>query len=154
MKKEHVHLSLLMITILLFASLFLLNIASATQFDPIKDMFFNWEQGHFSENIAKYLFTILLALLIWSVIDTSDLIPKSVSWLIAGITAFLSVAYITPKEIFALMLSSNATGMAILTIFPLMILFIFSYKMVSRADSGVIVFQKNGIGFLHDIFII
>ena len=66
------------------------GVASAI-FDPVKDMFMDWEAGKTSDNIAKYLFWILLTVLIFAV---SEFIPFLKELVLGGFFQLLLVFYL------------------------------------------------------------
>jgi hypothetical protein len=81
-------------------------------FDPVRDMFASWDSGDISPNIAKYLFFILLAAFVWSILDTSGIVSNGiVKWIISVIVAALFnklLIYLIGEEI--LKAQSQAAG--------------------------------------------
>ncbi len=106
--------------------------------DPITDMFTGWTTGDLSKNVAKYLFTLLIFVIIFSV---SAFIPflrtKGVRTVFSVLVAFLSVAYLAPDELYVLLASYSALGLTLGTIVPFVILFAFMYSSVSKGGSAV-----------------
>jgi len=117
------------------------GVASAI-FDPVKDMFMDWEAGKTSDNIAKYLFWILLTVLIFAV---SEFIPFlkgiSIRWIFSVIVGFLSTAYLTPDEVKMALVSYGAMGLILGAIIPFMIIFFFSYEVGKHPSPAAIVLQ-------------
>ncbi len=92
----------LMILSVLILSAFVISI-SVVRADPIEDMFTKWKEGEgISVNVAKYLFIILLVLLIWSILDTIKISKNQiVNLAIAIIVAVLAGAYLAPEAVWA-----------------------------------------------------
>jgi len=113
--------------------------ASSTVLDPIGDWLKVWEEGKdFSANFAKYLFWALISILIFGV---SDAIPglsgkkkDPLKWAVAIIVGFLSMAYITPDEIFVLMTTYSALGFVLGGVLPFIILAAFTFKLAAKGS--------------------
>ncbi len=107
------------------------------------DFFKVWEKGEGFNNQAlpKYLLWLLLGLIIYSILEESGLMPLGtyggtnfVTILASAIISFLATAYITPDEVYLLISSYNAMGIAILTILPIIILGLFNLKAIQQFD--------------------
>lgn len=133
--------------------------------DPIYDWFLNWEEGNFSPNIAKYLLWVLITLIIFSIakripglgamFKESDIL----GWIFSIIVAFLALAYITPDEVYALMIAYSAMGFTIGAIIPFIILVTWTATLAtSRRRGGGGVVSRNlliyAIWTLFTVFII
>ncbi|MBT6182927.1 hypothetical protein HN604_01220 [archaeon] len=118
----------------LFLFAFAMNFVAAA--NPIGDWLTVWEEGKdFSANFAKYLFWALLSILIFGV---SGAIPglsgkgkDPLKWAVAIIVGFLSMAYITPHEIFVLMTTYSALGFVLGGVLPFIILTAFTFQLAS-----------------------
>lgn len=123
-------------------------------FDPVKDMFSDWGEGNISKNVAKYLFFILLAILIYSILGNIGFLDGVyVRPSIAILISFLATAFITPEEIYLILTSYGAMGLILGAIIPFIILIYFSIQMGQiEGIAGVIIQKIIWIGFL--IFLI
>jgi ABC-type multidrug transport system fused ATPase/permease subunit len=119
-----------------FALIFVSGLVSAA--NPIADWFTSWEEGEqFSANIAKYLLWALVAMLVYGV---SDKFPglegkEYVKWPFAIIVGFLSMAYITPAEVIAMMGAYSGLGFALSIAVPLLILVFFTADLATKEGS-------------------
>ena len=122
-------------------------IASVTSvsdiFDPVKDMFINWEKGQLSVNIAKYLFFILLALIVYSIVGFIPMfrslgikIPLSI------IVAFLATAYLAPSDIYTALASYGSLGLVLGAALPFIILLFFSIQINQIRGAGGRILSK------------
>ena len=122
-------------------------------FDPIKDLFTNFQGGGLSENVAKYLFFILLTVLVWSVVDTSGFVDNYIiKWVISLIIGFLGTAYLTPTDIWVLLASYEALGLTLLFILPSLILVFFTYRVAFVGGAAGVIAQHI-IWFVYFIFL-
>lgn len=122
--------------------------------DPIKSMFANWGEGQLSINVAKYLFLILMILLVWTVLDMLGFIESdSIKWLASFIIAFLSISYLTPNDVWLLLTNYEALGLTFMFIIPLIILFLFTFRIVVIGGAWGIVIQW-GTWIIYFLFLI
>lgn len=98
----------------------------------ISDMFTTWTEGNLDLNIAKYLLWIMLTILLFSIF-TSVGFPSNffARWLISIPVGFLSIAYITPSEIFSIVSTYSALGITLSVILPFFIVLFFSASLMS-----------------------
>ncbi|NCO11395.1 hypothetical protein CO038_01765 [Candidatus Pacearchaeota archaeon CG_4_9_14_0_2_um_filter_39_13] len=139
-----------LVLLLSFATTLFSGIASAQNelkdnavIGPIVDLFtFQTELG-VDIGVTKWLFIILLSLLIWSVLEGSGIIKQNaVRWVISIIVAFLGVSYFTVDEVIATLQTYQALGLTLLFLFPLLILMTFTWRIVAHFQSpGAVVFQ-------------
>ena len=127
-----------------FIFAFLLNFANVTETNAtitgqpvaegfIAGMFADWTTGNLDINIAKYLFWIILTLFIFSALNFAKIPNNSAAqWLIAIPVSFLSVAYITPEEIFTVLTAYSALGLTLSVIVPFVIMIFFSAMLISN----------------------
>ncbi len=92
----------------------------------IKNWFANWQEGQLDVNIAKFLFFVMIALIIYMIISQMFHRPY-ISWPVSIIIAFLSTAYITPNEVFSLLTAYTALGITISVFLPLVVLLAFTF---------------------------
>ena len=144
MKKESWKiLGLILLSVILIS--LIANFVAAQWMDPVRDMFANWTEGQLSTNIAKYLFLAMLTILLFSILD---LIPtvKKLNWMLklilAGIIGFLSIAYLTPSEVYAMLASYSALGFVICAGFPFIILIFFTIDITRKGGVGARIFAK------------
>ncbi len=119
-----------------FFSLFIfvvaINFVSAA--NPIGDLFASWDDGNFSANIAKYLLWALVSMLVYGVSDKfpglkgRDLIKVP----FALIVGFLSMAYITPVEVYSMMTAYSAMGFVLSSVIPFLILAFFTFDLAGK----------------------
>ncbi|MFA5060700.1 MAG: hypothetical protein WC494_00075 [Candidatus Pacearchaeota archaeon] len=128
----------------LFALTLLINFVSAAEspFDPIKSWFADWTGGNLSPNIAKFLFWALVSIVVFAIGSKipglNSLFSDKMMWLGAVfsiLVGFLSMAYITPEEVFALMTSYSALGFVLGGALPFIILFYFTVTLAMESES-------------------
>ncbi|MDP3881669.1 MAG: hypothetical protein Q8Q31_02205 [Nanoarchaeota archaeon] len=132
------------------------NLSSSTVFNPVADMFTSWQEGQLSVNIAKYLFAILLALVVFSILGFVPTIGNQgtvVKGLIAAIVAFLATAYLTPSDIYTALASYGALGIVLGAAIPFVILAFFTIQMSQSGQAGGVVLSKV-IWFAFILFLI
>jgi len=120
--------------------------------NPIGSWFADWDDGNFSPNIAKYLLWALVALVVFGI---SDMIPglagdkmKIVRWVFAVIVGFLSMAYVTPDEVYAIMSSYSAMGFMIGAGIPFVILLFFTFRLASTGGGAAVRIGNQILGVL------
>ncbi len=127
----------------LFALIFVMQfVAAQTPLDPIKDWFGNWREGNLSPNIAKYLFWVLVSIVVYSIgskipglktiFEGSLVLVGAVFSILVG---FLSMAYITPDEVYALMTAYSAMGFVFGGMLPFIILFYFTITLATSSEN-------------------
>ncbi len=84
-------------------------------------------------NIAKYLFWIILTVLIFSSLNFAKF-PDStfLQGLLAIPIGFLFTAYITPSELFTVLTAYSAAGLTLSVIIPFIVLLFFSSMLLSN----------------------
>jgi hypothetical protein len=125
----------------LFAIFLMSNFVSAA--DPISEFFSSvfgpifesWSTGEGAgEGFARFLFGVIIALLVYIVLDSiPGLGDEKFGWarvVLAVIVAYFGTAYLKGAELQSLLLSYSGLGFALGTIFPFLILVMFSYKMI------------------------
>ncbi|MDO8459618.1 MAG: hypothetical protein Q7S74_00775 [Nanoarchaeota archaeon] len=120
-------------------------LAASTIFDPVKSMFSDWQQGNLSINVAKYLFLILLTLIIFAVLGLISLFENlhtSLRFVIALIIGFLATAYLTPSDVYTTLASYGALGIVLSAVIPLVILVFFSMEIYKNGGVGGILLSK------------
>ncbi|MFA5992415.1 MAG: hypothetical protein WC796_01770 [Candidatus Pacearchaeota archaeon] len=106
----------------------------------VSSFFSNWLMGAgFSEGIAKVLMTILIFMIIWSVSEYAPIISDSGNWIrlvFVLIITFLSTAFLTPDEIYIMMMSYRGVGFAIGIIIPFLIMILFTIALAAGGKTG------------------
>lgn len=144
---------------LIFTSLFVGLVSAQTPasaiFDPIKDLFANWNKGELSVNIAKYVFWGILGLLIYSILSIISFLKdnESVKIILAVLISFLSIAYLTPSDIYTMLVAYGALGIVMGAVIPYMILLFFSIEMSKQGGVGGKILSKF-IWFAFILFLI
>jgi len=120
-------------------------------FDPIYDLFTQWESGDLSINVAKYLFLILLFILIYAISEylpffkassSKDLAKKDrLRTLFSVVVAILATAYWNPNEVYALLASYGAMGLVLGAFIPLAIIMFFTIELGKEVNPSVIILQ-------------
>ena len=120
----------------MFMFMFAMQLVMAV--NPIGDWFTNWEDTNMSANVAKYLFWALVSMAVYSVAlnipGLSNLFKEGKEWLgmlFSIIVGFLSMAYITPNEIYAMMVSYSALGFVLGGAIPFIILVAFTFTLAT-----------------------
>jgi len=105
--------------------------------NPIKNTFLSWEKGQVDLVVAKYFFLIIVFIFIFSTIKYAPVIGGNffVRLFISIIVSFLGTAYITPEEVYIIMLSYTSLGFALSGILPLIPLVLFSVNAHSSKGS-------------------
>jgi len=140
--RDKVLLAITIATFIIFASLLnFVNIGgqeviitgNQVETSFISDLFTNWSEGNLDINIAKYLFWIILTVLIFASFNFAKF-PDSVflQALIAIPVGFLVTAYITPAELFTVLTVYSALGLTLSVILPFAILLFFSSMLLSN----------------------
>ena len=144
----------------IFTSLFVGVVSAQTPasaiFDPIKDLFANWDKGELSVNIAKYVFWGILGLLVYSILFVIPFVKdRHVGFkiILAVLISFLSIAYLTPSDIYTMLASYGALGIVMGAVIPFMILLFFSIEMDRQGGVGGKMFSKL-VWFAFILFLI
>jgi len=140
--KKVLAFSVLSLFLFVFALQFVaaLNVTAA---GPIAQWFGSWESGDFSANIAKYLFWALVSMVVFSIGSQIPGLDKlfqgsylALGVIFSAVVGFLSMAYITPQEVYALMTSYSALGFVVGGALPFIILFFFTMTIAVKSDSA------------------
>lgn len=125
----------------MFMFIFAVSFVSAA--NPIGDWFTNWEDADMSPNVAKYLLWALVSMVVYSV---GSKIPglsgmftggkEGLGMIFSAIVGFLSMAYITPDEVYALMISYSALGFVVGGAIPFLILIAFTFTLGTDETGG------------------
>lgn len=97
----------------------------------IGDFFTGWNKGTLDISIAKYLLWFIVLLLIYSVLNMTGLFGGTISFFVALIVSFLSMAYLTPDELFVIVATYSALGLTLSVIIPFIILLFSTAVMLS-----------------------
>jgi hypothetical protein len=169
----------LILGILFFSFVFSVWIVSAQVTTPASPdpigKFFEWIKGSLSKTLnvwkdpsdgstkpddalMKILFLCLVVLLIYSALAYANF-PDSfgggsgfVRFLLSLVTGILATLYITPKEVFSLMQSYTALGVALITFFPIMILLFFTI-VVARKASPIGIFSQKLLWLGYSLYL-
>jgi len=101
----------------------------------VYEMFGKWGEGQLDINVAKYLFLIIVTLMIFSALSLIKL-PENggVQFILAAAIAFLATAYITPEEVFAILTAYTALGLTLSVIVPFVVMVIFSATLLGGSS--------------------
>ncbi len=139
-----------------FAFVFSLQFVAAANLNPIKDWFANWENAQLSANVVKYFFWALISMLVYSIGSKipffSGMFESKKEWLggtFSVIVGFLSMAYITPPEVIAMMTSYSAMGFVLGGALPFIILASFTFTLAtSEKDKPAQTLMNKAIAWL------
>ncbi len=142
MKKEEIKmkriLALTFITLFMFSMT--IEIASAAWYD---NLWSGWKTGKFEEGAAKILLAIIIALTVFSISTNipglENIFSKDKEWLgfiFSAIVGFLSMAYITPDEVYAIMISYSGLGFVLGGGLPFIILLFFTITLATEGGGG------------------
>ncbi len=153
MDKKRVHG---FIFIFLFLIVIVTGIVSAATlasiFDPVKDLFVNWNQGDLSVNIAKYVFWGIVGLFIFSILAFVPFVSGEkkvvIRVILAVLISFLAIAYLTPSNIYTMLASYGALGFVLGAGLPFIILAFFSIEMSKQGVGGKIIAKLVWIIFI------
>ena len=141
MKKEAKRFFVLFFLGILFVSLIGGVFVSAALFENLTAGFDNtfsvsgWSGGAIPISVAKIFFFLLISLFTMIIMLQIFKSYKTISVLISFIIGFLATAYIAPREIFSILLSYTALGIAISSLVPLALLAALSY-LAATADKA------------------
>ena len=120
--------------------------------DPIADMFAKWGDGQTSVNVAKYLFLALLSIIIYSIVGVLPFLSDQSNWIkwpFSIIVGFLATAFVTPAEVYMMLLSYSAMGVVISGVIPLVILVFFTIEVEKKDDrAGAMITPVVWIAFI------
>ena len=115
--------------------------------DSFKNFFTDWQSQEAGANTAKIIFAIIIAiglfLLITSVDKpTNDNKGRTYLWLLlSGLISFLITMYIAPAEIYSLLNSYTALGLTLITLIPLGVLGLLTYRAATSQNVGLQMLQ-------------
>lgn len=97
------------------------------------DFLQKWMDGSLDPTIIKYMFFILVTILIYSILSSAKW-PKDapIRWLIAIPVAFVGIAFLTPAQLYAALTTYGALVLTIIVVFPLVIMFFFSSMLLGE----------------------
>lgn len=95
--------------------------------------------------ISRILLIILVVLLVYSVTDFLPFIPQNkegIKWLIAIIVGLLSFMFVTMDSIRYILVNYEALGVMLTSVFPLIILMVFTIKLHENEPGIAIIVNK------------
>jgi uncharacterized membrane protein YjgN (DUF898 family) len=104
-----------------------------------KEIFSSWSSGQLNLNVAKILFFILVAMVIYSLatkLPGIKNLKEGVQIAFALIGSFLATAYLTPSEVYVMLSSWSAMGITFGIIIPFIIMTYFTYDLLSDIEAG------------------
>ncbi len=107
-----------------------------------------WTQGKLEANIAKIFFFVILIFVIYLLI--SSLFPRAtvITSIISILVAFLATAYITPDEIYSVLISYTALGLTLSTLLPLAIMMGLTYRAIVAIEGKAALLILQFIGWI------
>lgn len=112
--------------------------------DGSGDFLQKWMDGSLDPTVMKYVFFIILTLLIWSILSSASWPDNAaVRWLIAIPVAFIGIAFLTPGQLYAALTTYGALALTLIVALPLVIMFFFSSQLLGagRLTVGKVMFQ-------------
>lgn len=93
----------------------------------------SWKSGALDIETARWAYFILLAILIWAILDYSPFFSsetgRRINPFVALIVSYLAMAYLTPAEVYTALISYGALGIVLGGALPFIILAFFSIKI-------------------------
>lgn len=141
MNKKYFVFGLFGLLLVMFAA----GVVSAADFgssigDPIKDWATKWVAGEdISPTVVKVLFWALVSMVVFSISDKLPFGLKGKTTLktfFSIIVGFLAMAYITPEEVYAIMVSYSAMGFVLSGAIPFIVLATFTFSLASSGTKG------------------
>ena len=120
-------------------------------FGPVFDMFSGWQKGELDVSIAKYAFWILLTLIIFSIVSLIPFLEKQsyqLRTVVSFIIAFLATAYLTPSDIYTMLVSYGALGIVLGAGLPFIILLYSSIELNKSGAGGKILSKLLWVAFI------
>jgi hypothetical protein len=108
----------------------------------VENLFSGWTAGNLDVNLSKILFWIMLLMIIGDVLNVVGFPSNGfLQFGLALIVSFLASAYITPNEVYVMLTSYSALGLALGTVIPFMIIMftsavLASAKKVTQLSTG------------------
>ncbi len=96
-----------------------------------------WTEGNLTPNIAKIFFFVMITIVIMLVLGAIFKKHQTLVIILSALIAFLATAYITPKEVYSLLISYTALGLTLTTLIPLALLAGFTYKAATATEGKV-----------------
>ena len=114
-------------------------------------IFSDWGGGNTNVYLAKILLTVLIALVVFSIgsqipgiktIFTGD--KEILGYIFSLIVGFLSMAYITPEEVYAIVTTYSALGFALGVGIPFIVLLFFTITLATEGGDAAagMIFRK------------
>lgn len=94
------------------------------------DFLSGWESGNLDISIAKYLFFLLILGLIFSILRFTGFFNGLMCFILSTIVSFLSIAYVTPEELYAIVMTYSALGLTLMIFVPFIIFVLFSAMLL------------------------
>lgn len=108
----------------------------------LQSAYTDWQNSTLGTESLRLLFGVLIALLIYSVLTTSGFIEsKGVVWIMSGIIAIISVAFISDAAFTGIGESYAAFGLTMTVFLPFLILLFFTFSAAKKADPTARVLQ-------------
>lgn len=130
---------------LLFVNMFAGFVAAENALSrSFNNLFQSWQAGNVGANVAKILFAVVIGLLIFLLLYS--LIKKYVIviGIISAVLSFLFTAYIAPEEIYSLLNSYSAAGLAVITLIPLALFGSLTWLYIQKKDTALWLLQLVG----------
>lgn len=113
-------------------------IEGAGEVSGVGEFFQKWMDGSLDPVVMKYLFFALLIMFIFSILSSASWPDHAaLRWLIAIPVAFISVAFLTPAQLYAALTTYGALALTLITVLPLAIMFFFSSQLLGKGKITV-----------------
>jgi len=145
-------LGLFLFGILIFSIIIsCVNLVSAFDTSTIsgsfESLFTDWSRGEVPKNIAKIIFAVVITLLIFTILENINLFKnKGVLWVISFLISILATMYLTPEEVYTMLVSYSALGLTLISIIPFLIIAGFTYTAIKSGDPSQFLLQKIAWG--------
>lgn len=109
----------------------------------VGEFFQKWMEGSLDPIVVKYMFFIILTMFIFSILSSAKWPDHAaLRWLMAIPVAFVSIAFLTPAQLYAALTTYGALALTLITVLPLAIMFFFSSQLLQgKLTVGKVMFQ-------------
>jgi hypothetical protein len=156
MRKREIKLMLLSLIAFLFVFSSIAFVFAAESWQNImagsfSDFFTSsgWESGNIPSNVAKIFFFVIIGLVIFLILN-----PifggkhTGIMLILSGAISFLATAYITPDEIYSILISYTALGLTITTLIPIAILLGLSFRAATASEGQTILILLQWVAWI------
>jgi hypothetical protein len=103
------------------------------------------DSGENGAGVIKFIFWFIVFAMIYSILSMVSLFNKSITFFLSLFISILSVIYISPSQIYSILLTYTAMGIVLLAFVPFLILVLFSITLMVpfKLRKGKLVMDKK-----------